>query len=161
MIYLIKYTYLMQPEKVKEELDRLWKRYNEILENEDSSWEDINEARAILFLTGDVYCEGIAIEAIEKRLPLLKIELSLLEFFDLIDKNKEKPAELIEDELFNKLEDLYKIVKEFKNRDSGGKFYLREEEFLQIYESKNPNQELRSGYKGKWDRKSLEFLNKK
>jgi hypothetical protein len=150
MIELMKYTYLMQPEKIKKELDSLWRRYQEILDNSKSTWEEINEARAILFLTGQIYCEDIAVKAIERRLHLLKEKLSLVKFFDIIDKKDSKLNELREDELFVKLEKFYNVVKEFKNRYTKGKYYIDEERFLEKYGEKNPNKELKIGYKGKF-----------
>lgn len=150
MIQLMKYTYLMQPEKVKEELDRLWKRYQEILDNSNSTWEEINEARAILFLTGQTYCEGIAVRAIERRLHLLKEKLSLIEFFDTIDKKSPKLSQFRKDELFVKLEKFYNIIKEFKNRYTKGKYYIDEERFLEKYGEKSPDKELKMGYKGEF-----------
>ena len=158
MIVLMKYTYLMQPTKVKKRLNELWKRYIEILENDLSTWENINEARAILFLTGQIYCEQIAVEAIERRLHLLKEKLSLIEFFDLIDKNSERLEELRKDELFEKLEKFYRIVKEYKNKYNKGKFYLDEEKFLKEYEEKNPEKEFKLGYKGGFKEKDLSFM---
>ncbi len=150
MIHLIKYTYLMEPQKVKTELEKLWSRYQEILNNKNSSWEEINEARAILFLTGNVYCEDIAVKAIERRLHLLKEKLNLLEFFDLIDKENEKLIYLREDNLFVKLEEFYRIIKNFKNRHHEGKYYIDEEKLLKKYEEKNPDKEFKIGYKGKF-----------
>ena len=158
MITLMKYTYMMQPEKIQEELDKLWDKYQNILENPNSDWEKINEARAILFLTGQVYCEQVAIEAIERRLHLLKDKLSLIEFFNLIDKNSEKLEELRKDDLFNKLEKFYLIIKAYKNKYDKGKFYLDEEKFIQKYEKVNPNKKFKLGYKGDFDKKSMEFM---
>lgn len=160
MIELMKYTYLMKPEKVQEELDKLWDKYQNILDNPNSGWEDINEARAILFLTANIYCEQIAIGAIEKRLHLLKEKISLVEFFDLIDKNSEKLKELKKDELFLKLERFYRIIKEYKNKYSGGKFYLDEEKFLEKYSVKNPEKDKKLGYMGSFKKKDLDFMKK-
>jgi hypothetical protein len=153
MIQLMKYTYLMQPDKVKKELDSLWKRYQEILDNPNSTWEEINEARAILFLTGQTYCENIAVKAIERRLHLLKEKLSLIKFFDIIDKKSSELSKLREDELFVRLERFYNIIKEFKNRYTKGKYYIDEERFLEKYEEKNPDKELKMGYKGEFNKK--------
>lgn len=150
MIQLMKYTYLMQPEKIKEELDLLWKRYQKILDNSNSSWEEINEARAILFLTGQTYCENIAVKAIERRLHLLKEKLSLIKFFDVIDKKSPELSKLRDDELFVKLEKFYNIIKEFKNRYTKGKYYIDEERFMEKYGEKNPDKELKMGYKGEF-----------
>ena len=148
MINLMKYTYMMEPEKVQEELNNLWNRYQAILNNPNSNWEDINEARAILFLTGQVYCEQIVVEAIERRLHLLKEKITLIDFFDLIDKNSERLKDLRKDKLFTKLEKFYKIIKEYKNKYSGGRFYLEEEKFIKRYGGLNPEKELKMGYKG-------------
>ncbi|GAG16637.1 unnamed protein product [marine sediment metagenome] len=148
MIALIKYTYMMEPEKVQEELDKLWGRYQEILNKLKPNWEEINEARAILFLTGGTYCEQIAVDAIKKRLHLLKEKLELIEFFNLIDKNSEKLEELRKDELFKKLEKFYRIIKRYKNTYCGGGLYFNEEKFIETYQKTNPNKELKIGYKG-------------
>jgi len=148
MIDLMKYTYLMKPEKISEELDKLWNKYQEIISLENPTWKEINEARAILFLTGKIYCEKIAVEAIERRLHLLKEKLSLIEFFDLIDKNSEKLEKLRKDELFKKLEKFYRVIKSYKNKYVKGKYYLEEEKFLKIYEKVNPNKEFKIGYRG-------------
>lgn len=148
MIALMKYTYLMEPENVRKELDILWDRYQTIINQDNPCWEEINEARAILFLTGQIYCENIAVEAIERRLHLLKAKLSLLEFLDLIDKNSEKSEELRKDELFSKLEKFYRVIKGYKNKYDKGKYYLEEEKFLKVYEKVNPNKKFKIGYRG-------------
>ncbi|MFH1608340.1 MAG: hypothetical protein ABIA78_04370 [archaeon] len=158
MIELMKYTYLMESHKIREELEKLWTRYTGILKDESSSWEEINEARSILFLTGRIYCEQIAVEAIERRLHLLKEKLKLIEFFGLIDANSERLEELRGDELFVKLEEFYNVIKKFKNRYTGGKFYLEEEKFIEIYNKFNPEKDLKLGYKGEFDDKSLGFM---
>jgi hypothetical protein len=150
MIDLMKYTYMMEPGKIEEELEILWNRYKDILDKKNPTWEEVNEARAILFLTGNIYCEKIAVEAIERRLHLLKNKLSLIEFFNLIDKNSEKLSEMRKEELFEKLEKFYKIIKKYKNRYNDGKYYLDEEKFIQRYEETNPNKDLKMGYKGKF-----------
>ncbi len=148
MIALMKYTYLMEPEKVQEELDILWDRYQTIINQDNPGWEEINEARAILFLTGQIYCEKIAVEAIERRLHLLKAKLSLIEFLDLIDKNSGKLEEMRRDELFSKLEKFYRVIKGYKNKYVKGKYYLEEEKFLKVYENVNPNKKFKIGYRG-------------
>ena len=144
---------MMEPEKVQEELDKLWNRYQEILENSNSDWEKVNEARAILYLTGHFYCEEVAIEAIERRLHLLKEKIELIEFFNLIDQDSKRLNELRKDELFAKLEKFYKIIKSYKNKYNKGKFYLDEEEFIEKYQKQNPDKDLKIGYKGSFDKK--------
>ena len=146
MIELMKYTYLMEPKKIKQELEKLWQRYQKLLKKSD--WESINEARSILYLIGQIYLEQIATEAIQRRLHLLKEKLTLLEFFDIIDKKSEKLKSLRKNELFKKLEEFYIIIKQYKNKYVGGKYYLDEEKFIQEYNKKNPNKELKIGYKG-------------
>jgi hypothetical protein len=47
---LLKYTYLLNIKKISLKLEKLWNRYQEILNN--PNWEDINEARAIFYLNG-------------------------------------------------------------------------------------------------------------
>ncbi len=148
MIDLLKYTYLMEPEKVGEELDRLWNRYQEIINKKEPDWEEINEARSILYLTSQKFCEEIAVEAIERRLHLLKNRMTLMEFFNTIDKNSEKLGELRKDELFSKLERFYKVIKGFKNRQIEGKHYHDEDKFLKKYDQANPYKELKIGYRG-------------
>ena len=148
MIALMKYTYLMEPEKVQEELNKLWNRYQSVINQANPNWEEINEARAILFLTGQIYCEKIAVEAIERRLHLLKVKLSLIEFLELIDKHSERLKELRKDKLFDKLEKYYRVIKSYKNKHFKGKYYLEEERFLKKYEKANPKKELKVGYRG-------------
>ena len=149
----MKYTYMMEPEKIQEELDKLWKRYQGILDNPNSDWKEINEARAILYLTGQIYCQKIAVEAIEKRLHLLKEKIELIEFFNLIDKNSKRLDSLREDELFRKLEKFYKIIKAYKNKYKEGKFYLDEEKFIERYQKQNPDKDLKIGYKGSFEKR--------
>ena len=148
MIPLMNYTYMMEPEKVQNELSKLWDKYQLIINKDNPNWDEINEARSILYLTGNVFCEKIAVEAIERRLHLLKEKLSLIEFFDLIDKNSEKLEELRKDELFVKLEKFYNIIKKYKNNYTGGKYYLEEEKFIKKYNNLNPEKEHKIGYKG-------------
>lgn len=155
----MKYTYLMEPERVQEELDCLWNKYQEIINQNNPTWEEINEARAILFLTGRIYCEKIAVEAIERRLHLLPAKLSLIEFLDLIDKNSVRLGELRKDELFSRLEQFYKVIKRYKNKYLEGKYYLEEEKFLKTYERVNPKKEFKIGYRGSFKRPNPSNLN--
>ncbi|MFH1211258.1 MAG: hypothetical protein V1645_05090 [archaeon] len=138
----------MEPDKVKEELDSLWDKYISIIKKDEPSWDEINEARAILYLTSFLYCEKIAVEAIERRLHLLKNKMSLIEFFNVIDKNSEKLIELRKDGLFAKLEHYYRVIKNYKNRRIEGKYYHEEERFLKKYEQANPDKDLKLGYMG-------------
>jgi hypothetical protein len=140
---------MLEVDKIDEELERLWEKYQEILEDPDSDWESLNEARAILYLIGQFYCEEIAVQAIERRLSLLNKKLELLEFFNLIDSNSKELETLRADLLFTQLEQFYNIIKNFKNRHLTGKFYLNEEILIERYNLANPEKELKIGYRGK------------
>jgi len=159
MIELMKYTYLLENDKIKKELELMYQKYSGFLAKAEEVWQELNEARAILYLTGDVYCEQIATKAIQRRLSLLKQPLQLTEFLNLIDSNSERLDELRKEELFRKLEEFYMIIKEYKNKYSEGKFYLDEERFIDLYSKFNPDKDLKSGYKGGFDEKSLGFMN--
>lgn len=80
MLQLMKYTYMMRPEKIEEELERLWEKYQDIIHKEHPTWEEMNEARSILFLTWHLYCEDIAVWAIQRRLHLLPEQPALTDF---------------------------------------------------------------------------------
>ncbi len=148
MIKLLKYTYALQVKKIDSELSNYWEHYQELLKN--PNWEKLNEARAILYLIGEIYCEQIAVQAIERRLHLLKKPLSFLDFLSMIDRNTSKLKELRKDPLFYKLEMFYKAIKEFKNKFTEGKYYLDEEKFIKLYNKYNPNKSLNIGYKGQF-----------
>ena len=158
MIELMKYTYLLENDKIKKELELMYHKYSSFLAKAEEVWKELNEARAILYLTGKIYCEQIAIDAIRRRLHLLKQPLQLSEFFQLIDSNSEKLSELRKDELFAKLEEFYKIIKEYKNRYSNGRFYLDEEKIIELYNKFSPEKDLKMGYKGEFDETSLNFM---
>ncbi len=153
MIELMKYTYLMEADKIQQELDAYRKRYIEIIDNEKSTRVELNEARAILFLTGHIYCEEVAVGAVERRLHLLPGKPTLVEFFLLIDSESEMLEDYRKHNLFNKLERFYRIIKAYKNRYREGKYYLEEEKFLKRYQEMSPNPEMWIGYKGDFPNK--------
>jgi hypothetical protein len=148
MINLLKYTYTLQVKKIDAELNKYWQRYQKILKK--PSWEKLNEARAILYLISGIYCEQIVPEAIERRLHLLKSHLSLMDFFLAVDRNSKKLTELRKDNLFLRLEEFYRSVKNFKNKVTGGKYYLDEEKFTKLYNQYNPEKNLKMGYQGQF-----------
>ena len=158
MIELMKYTYLLENDKIKKELELMYQKYSGFLAKAEEVWKELNEARAILYLTGQVYCEQIAPEAIQRRLHLLKQPMQFSEFLQLIDSNSVRLEELRKEELFKKLEEFYRIIKEYKNKYSEGKFYLDEEKFIDIYNKFNPDKDFKVGYKGGFDEKSLGFM---
>ena len=154
MIELLKYTYMMEPEKISAELERLWQKYYGIISKNNADWEEMNEARAILYLTGLIFCEQIAVEAIERRLHLLKHKMNLVEFLDAIDKESPDLENLRRDEMFDRLERFYRVIKGYKNRYQGGKYYLQEELFIKAYAKANPDPELKLGYQGSFEKKA-------
>jgi len=146
----------LSTDKIDQELDRLWQKYQSILNNPEATWEQINEARAILFTTGNIYLEQIATQAIEKRLPHLKQKFKIIEFLHIIDSNSPKLEELRKCPKFKQLEEFYRIIKKHKNRHIGGKFYLDEEMFIKKHRYLNKNKESTIGYKGYFDKHFLE-----
>jgi len=127
-------------------MNYLWKRYQEICDK--PSWEALNEARAILYFVGKIYCEKIAPEAIERRLHLLEKPLKLVDFFILVDSESKELDWRRKDALFLVLEKYYNEVKKFKNKFVGGKYYLDEERFVNLYNKYNPNKKLKIRERG-------------
>jgi len=150
MQLLLKHTYLLDIDGIKSDLERLWRRYQYILDN--PNWDDLNEARAILFLTGRVFCEEIVPGAIKRRLHLLAKPVSEIDFYSAIDNESQNLSLLRSDPLFCQLEELYRLAKEYKNRNANGGYYLDEERFMKLYEQFKPAQDasLKLGYRGKF-----------
>lgn len=135
---LLKYTYLLDTEKIKESIENLWKRYQRIVNSKKPSWEELNEARATLYFIGYLYPEKIALESLERRIGSIKPTLSLDEFLLAIDRNNKKILNKYKDnERFNKLKDFYLIVKNIKNRVKNNT-YLDEGRFNKIYSKLKP-----------------------
>lgn len=151
MQFLLQYTYLLDVPKIDESLEKLWYRYQEILQTPD--WKDLNEARGILFFVGHIYCEQIAPQAIERRLHQLQRPLPLIQFFTLIDSHSSELQQYRQDPLFKTLEEFYQIIKKYKNKNVGGKQYLDEEKFIKLYNFHNPNKEIKIKEKGKFGNK--------
>ncbi|MDD5552018.1 MAG: hypothetical protein PHI88_02585 [Candidatus Pacebacteria bacterium] len=138
MKYLLKYTYLLDVEKIKKRIEIIWGRYQTILNNENSSFKDLNEARAILYFLGCLYPEKIALESLEKRIKHIKPPITLDEFFLAIDtKDKKILNRYKKDNKFNKLKDFYLIVKDIKNRVKNNT-YLDEGRFNKIFSKLKP-----------------------
>ncbi len=139
MVELLKKTYLLDVEGVSEEMERHWNRYQEILDLENSSWGDLNEARAILYLLGYLFPEKIALESIESRVALLDPPLDAEDFLRMVDSNDAVAMERYrEDRLFHKLKDFYIVVKSMKNKVKGESF-LDEERFNKLYGEAKPD----------------------
>jgi len=135
---LLKYTYLLDAIKIKKSIESLWQKYQTILNNKKSSWEDLNEARAILYFLGYLYPEKIALESLENRVKHIKPAITLDEFLLAIDKNdKEFLSKYKDNKEFNKLKDFYLAVKDIKNRVRNNT-YLDEERFNEIYSKLKP-----------------------
>jgi len=135
---LLKYTYLLDLEKISESIERLWKRYQKILDDKKSTWEELNEARAILFFLGHIFTEEIALGSLEKRVKIVRPVISLDDFLMAVDG---KDAAVLEkyknNKKFSKLRDFYLIVKGIKNRRKG-EWYLDEKRFNKIYKELEP-----------------------
>ena len=135
---LLKYTYLLDAKNIENEIACLWNRYQKILNTKKLSWEDLNEARAILYFLGYLYPEKIALESFENRIKVIKPKISLDEFFLAIDGNdKEILKKYKNNKKFNKLKNFYLIVKSIKNKVKNNS-YLDEQRFDKIYSKLKP-----------------------
>lgn len=135
---LLKYTYLLNTKKIKEHIKELWQEYQEILDNKNSSFEDLNEARAILYFLGYLYPEKIALSSLKRRVGCIKPPINLDEFLLVIDGNNKRVLKKYKNnKKFNKLKDFYLIVKEIKNRTKNNS-YLDEERFNKFYSKLKP-----------------------
>ena len=135
---LLKYTYLLDTKEIEKSIERLWKRYQNILNSKKSSWKSLNEARTILYLLGYLYPEKIALESLEKRIQYIEPAISLDEFLSAIDENNIKILNKYKkNKKFNTLKDFYLIIKRIKNRVKNNS-YLDEERFNKIYLKTKP-----------------------
>lgn len=135
---LLKYTYLLNIKKIEQNIEDLWNRYQEILNSRRSSWEDLNEARAILFFLGYLYPEKIALKSLEKRVQFIKPKINLDDFLSVVDKDDKKTLKKYKNNRkFNKLKEFYLIVKSIKNRVKNNT-YLDEERFNKLYSKLKP-----------------------
>ncbi|MFA5098756.1 MAG: hypothetical protein WC461_00865 [Candidatus Paceibacterota bacterium] len=135
---LIKDTYMLDVGAIKKDIERLWSRYQKIIGNKKASWDELNEARAILYFLGSLYSEKIALEAIDRRIKFIKPKITLDKFFVIIDRNDVKNLKKYgKDEKFNKLKKFYLVVKNIKNRIKNG-VYLDEEKFNEAYARLKP-----------------------
>lgn len=123
---LLKNTYLFKIEKIEEITEKMWQKYQFFLDNAKNI-EELWEARTYLYILGYFYPEKFGVEAIERRLKHLQKPLSLIEFLDMIDKEKVS-EEYKADLLFVKLEKLYKIIKKYKQLVKNSS-YLDEQRF--------------------------------
>lgn len=146
---LLKYSYLLDAKNLDKTLESMWNRYQQILDN--PNWQDLNEARAILYIIGFLFTEQIAPEAIKRRLHLLAKPLTEPEFYTIIDTNNEYELGIrAKDDIFNKLVDYYNVVKKFKNKTNRGKWYLDEDIFVKLYNQYCPDQSMEIGKYGEF-----------
>jgi hypothetical protein len=135
---LLKYTYLLNVKKIEQNIENLWNRYQAILNSRKASWEDLNEARAILFFIGYLYPEKIVLESLEKRVKSIKPKINLDDFLSAVDKDDKKVSRKYKNNRnFNKLKEFYLIVKSIKNRVENNS-YLDEERFNKAYSKLKP-----------------------
>lgn len=135
---LLKYTYLLDLKGIDKNIEKLWKRYQSILDNKKSTWEDLNEARAILFFLGHIFCEEIALGSLERRVKFVKPPISLDKFLLAVDRKDENVLKKYRNNKnFAKLRDFYLLVKKIKNRAVDGS-YLDEKRFNKIYNKLKP-----------------------
>jgi len=139
MLNLLKNTYLLNNKKIKLDIKRLWGKYQSILDNKNTTWEEINEARAILYFIGYLYPEKIALESLESRIKLIKPKITLDDFLLAIDsKDKKVLAKYKNNRKFNKLKEFYLIVKAIKNKVGQDGAYLDEATFNKKYNKLKP-----------------------
>ncbi|MEA2112961.1 MAG: hypothetical protein U9P50_03260 [Patescibacteria group bacterium] len=132
MLDLLKYTYIFDIPKIKESIERLWDRYQGILDNKNSTKEDLYEARAILYCLGRFYSEEFALGAIKRRIQYIKPEIGFDKFLKMVDSGEKYDGY---NKIFNDLSEFYLIVKGIKNREKNGS-YLDEERFNIIAKEK-------------------------
>jgi hypothetical protein len=138
MTELLKYTYLLDVKRIRRSIELLWSRYQGILDNGKSSWEDLNEARAILYFIGYLYPEKIALQSLTSRIKHIKPRISLDRFFLSVDRNdKAILGKYEKNDNFNKLKEFYLAVKDIKNRVKNNA-YLDEERFNGLYSKLKP-----------------------
>jgi hypothetical protein len=135
---LLKYTYLLDLKNIKKSIENLWDEYQKILGKKNLTWEDLNEARAILYFIGYLYPEKIALESLEKRIKFVKPSIGIDEFLLAIDGSDAKILKkYAKNKKFIQLKDFYLIVKSMKNRVKG-KSYLDEKKFNEIFKKLEP-----------------------
>jgi hypothetical protein len=138
MLDLLKYTYLLDNKNAGKRIEWLWKRYQKILDNKNSSWKDLNEARVILYFLGYLYPEKIALNSIASRVKYIQPKIDLDRFLGAVDSHDRKILKKYhKNNKFNKLKTFYLIVKNIKNRTKNGS-YLDEKRFNQRYSAKKP-----------------------
>lgn len=131
---LLKNTYLLDNKAIKKSITRLWERYSSIVDSEKTTWEALNEARAINYFMS-IYVEKIAPEMITLRLNRIEPKIKTEEFLVQVDtKNLQK---IKDNEMLSRLKDYYEIIKEYKNKVKNNSFH-NEKIFREKYEKLKP-----------------------
>jgi hypothetical protein len=131
---LIKHVYLLDNDKIKSDIEKLWRRYLRIINKKNCIWGEINDARAILYFLGFIFVEIIALGSLERRVALIKPKITLDEFLIAIDaKDKKILLKYRANNNFQKLKRFYLTVKDIKNRVNQDKSYLDEDAFNEKY----------------------------
>ncbi|MFA5431807.1 MAG: hypothetical protein WC319_02865 [Candidatus Paceibacterota bacterium] len=138
MINLLKHTYLLNIKEIKNNIELFWSRYQDILNNKKSSWDDLNEARAILYFLGYLYPEKIVLDSLAGRIKYIKPFIDLDTFLLAIDTNNKEILKKYENnQKFSTLKEFYLIIKSIKNRVKN-KTYLDEGRFDKLYSKLKP-----------------------
>ena len=141
---LMKNTYLLKVEEIEKDLERIWDKYQDLIKNSKTK-EEITEARVYLYFLGNFYVENFGKGAIESRLK--ELEITPLDFYLMVDQNKEELQERRNNETFTKLEKLYNLMKKYKMKVVNN-HYLDEGTFNKKYSEIFYNKEIKM-YKGK------------
>jgi len=137
VIELFSCTYRMDLAGIKKYLEQLWREYQVII-NGKPNWKQINRARAILYFIGHIYPEWIAVQSLERRVRFIKPSITLDLLLIAVDRNDKKVMKKYQrSEVFQKLVQYYKIVKNIKNRVVNGT-YLDEATFNKRYKKLQP-----------------------
>ena len=139
MLTLLKNVYLLDTDGIRQNIERLWKEYQDILDNKAANWEDINRARSILYFLGHIFTEKIALESLARRVNLIRPKILIDDFLTAIDSdNKLLLNKYKNNEQFFQLKKFYLIVKSIKNRVNRDSTYLDEETFNKKYNKLKP-----------------------
>ncbi|MBU4347408.1 hypothetical protein L6249_01735 [Candidatus Parcubacteria bacterium] len=139
MLSLLKNTYLLNNKQTELDIERLWRKYQGVLDKNNPTWEEMNEARAILYFIGYLYPEKIALESLERRIKLIKPKIILDDFLLIIDSQDKKAlSKYKNNKKFNQLKEFYLIVKTIKNKVNKDGTYLDEAIFNKKYNKLKP-----------------------
>jgi len=136
---LIKYTYLLDNNRLAAEIEKWWRLYQRLIADKSCSWAQANEARAILYFLGYIFPEIVVCGSLARRVPLLRPKISLDDFLSAVDSREQKILRLYEhNQKFKQLERFYLLVKALKNRVAADGSYLAEETFNKFYARRKP-----------------------